>query len=200
MSFTISSNERIEGTVDVEALVASIPANYTVKGMFCARFVEALASEYRQVEPLLVAAPRLGRYLPFHSYPQADYQRLCLATAAKRFPRIGTREAVRRVARDDLQTFASSIIGKVVLALVADVRSTLLRLPDAYARVTVGGYATAEELDAQTLRIEFHGYHGMVDYTLGQMEGVVLHYGGVSNITCNEVEPNHIVFDVVHGI
>jgi uncharacterized protein (TIGR02265 family) len=196
--FTINSAERLDGPLDHEALIAAFPVSYTVKGMFFSRIIEALGSEWPKLEPQLLAAPRLGRYVPFSDYPQADYLRLFVALAHKRFPRMSPREAVRRVARDDLETFAGSVIGKVVLALAGDARTTLLRVPDAFARVTKGGFVSARELDERTVRLEFESFRGCTEYTLGQIEGIVLHYGSMPTVSSEELAPGHRVFDVTH--
>lgn len=199
-AFTVEPTERLEGPIDVDAIAASIPPDYTVKGMFCSRFFDSLGSDWKALLPKLKAPPRLGRYLPFQNYPQGDYAVLCAAVAAKRFPRVSMREGVRRLAREDLAVFAESMIGKVVLALAGDARTTLLRVPEAYARVTSGSTLAAMELDAGTVRIEFRGYHGMSDYTLGQMEGVVLHYGGAPRTTVTWVSGDQVTYDVRHKI
>jgi uncharacterized protein (TIGR02265 family) len=188
-----------EGSADVEAIIATIPRSYVVKGMFCSRFIELLGADYRAVEPQLLAAPRAGRFVPFKDYPQADYMRLSAAAALKRFPRVGLREAVRCLARDDLATFASSMFGKVVLALAGDARSTLLRTPDAYARVAPGAGVTAADIDTSTTRILFAGYRGMPEYTIGQFEGVVLSFGGSPTTVVRDLGGDRLAFDVTHG-
>jgi uncharacterized protein (TIGR02265 family) len=150
------------------------------------------------VRAQLVAAVRGDRYLPFRDYPQVDYLRLSIAAARKSFPQLAPREAVRRLARADLATFSNSMLGRIVLAMAGDARSTLLRVPDAYARVTTGGPVFAHELDADTVRVEFQKFYGLRDYQLGQLEGVTLHYGGKSRITRHDLSPDHVTFDVRH--
>ena len=151
----ITSDQQLEGSFDGDAVAASVPRHYTVKGMFFARLIEALGAEIDAVRGQLVAAVRGDRYLPFRDYPQVDYVRLSIAAARKRFPQQSPREAVRRLARDDLATFSSSMLGRIVLAMAGDARSSLLRVPDAYARVRSGGPVFAVELDAETVRVEF---------------------------------------------
>ena len=196
--FSVDSNEKLDGPLDIEAISAAIPPDYTVKGMFFSRFVESLGTDWKNVMTKLKAPPRLGRYLPFQNYPQGDYTHLCAAAAAKRFPRVSLREGVRRLAREDLAVFADSMIGKVVLALAGDARATLLRTPDAYARVTTGARVSAVEVDARTVRMEFFGHISLPEYTIGQMEGVVLHYGGAPRSTCRLVGDQHAIFEVRH--
>ncbi len=103
--------------------------------------------------------------------------RLCVAAAAARFRDMPLREGIRRIARKDFAIFTDSMIGKVVLAVAGDARSTLLRVPEVYARVTRSGPVLVHELDEHSLRIEFREFHGLPEYHVGQLEGVLLHYG-----------------------
>lgn len=187
-----------EGNVDLEAIVATIPAHYTVKGMFCSRLSETLGADFANVAHTLKAPPRAGRYVPFKDYPQSDYARLSALAAFKRFPRLPQREAVRCVARDDLSTFAASMIGKVVLALAGDARTTLHRTPDAYARVAPGATVEAHDLDDRVTRLVFTGYRGMPEYTIGQLEGVVLSFGAQPKIVLRDLGGDRLAFDVTH--
>ena len=194
-----SPEQPLDGTLDIEALAQTIPAHYTVKGMFFSRFIAILGPDYASVEPRLSAAPRGARYLAFKDYLQADYSRIVAAAAAKRYPRVALREAVRCVARDDLATFADSMLGKVLLSLAGDARSTLHRTPEAYARVAPGAALRTVDLNARTSRVIFEGYRGMFEYTLGQLEGVVLSFGRKPTITLRKVADDSIAFNVVHG-
>jgi uncharacterized protein (TIGR02265 family) len=194
----LTPDKPFEGSADVEALVAAIPRTYMVKGMFCSRFIEILGADFAAVEPKLIAPPRAGRFVPFKDYPQADYTRLSIAAAHKRFPRLSMREAVRCIARDDLATFAASMIGKVVLGLAGDARTTLLRTPDAYSRVAPGAAVEAADLSERVVRVMFTGYRGMVEYTVGQFEGVVLNYGGKPSIVLRDLGGDRLAFDVTH--
>lgn len=189
----------LDGTLDVDAIAASIPPSYIVKGMFCTRLAEVLGAEYGALERALKMPARGGRYVAFKDYPQADYTRLAVAAATKRFPRLSLREAVRRIARDDLATFADSMIGKVALALVGDARGALLRTPDSYARVAPGPVVRAEDLDDRTVRLVFEGYRGIIEYSIGQIEGIVLAYKRPPTVTVRKLATDRLGFDVVHA-
>jgi uncharacterized protein (TIGR02265 family) len=189
----------LEGSLDIEPIAASFPPSYTVKGMFCTRFTELLGEDFGSVVPTLSSPPRGGRYVPFKDYPQSDYTRLTVAAAAKLFPKRSLREGLRCLARDDLRTFAASMFGKIVLAVAGDARATLLRVPDAYRRVAPGPTVRAEELDASTVRVVFEEHRGIVEYVVGQMEGVVLSFGQEPTVTVRKLEVETLAFDVRHG-
>jgi uncharacterized protein (TIGR02265 family) len=188
----------LRGTLDVEALVARYPSHYLVKGMFCSRIADFLGGAFAELQPRLIAPPRGGRYLPFKDYPQADYTRLVVAAAAKRFPDLSLCEATRRLARDDFATFADSTMGKITLTVVGDAHSALLRMPDAFARVAPGPQLRTEERGTHAVRITFLRYFGSVEYMLGQIEGIVMSYHKAPHITVHRANQDEIVFDVEH--
>jgi uncharacterized protein (TIGR02265 family) len=187
------------GSLDIDALATSFPPSYTVKGMFVQRYVGLLDTDFAELAPRLTAAPRGGRYVAFKDYPQGDYTRIVAAAAAKVFPTLSLSEAVRRIARDDMETFSTSVFGKVVMTLVGDPLTALRRVPDAWARMAPGPNIWAEEPDARTIRLTFRRHRGIVEYTLGQLEGVVLAYGRTPSVTVRRLEPKTIAFDVVHA-
>lgn len=188
----------LSGALDIEALISRTPRSYTVKGMFCTRFADMLGDTYQRIEPKLAAPPRGGRFVAFKDYPQADYTRIVAAAAAKRFPELGLCEAMRRIARDDIATFSSSMFGRIVLTVIGDARTSLLRVPDAYHRIAPGPTVRAEDLDAHVTRITFDGYCGSVEYVLGQLEGIVLSYGRTPVVTVHKSGAGALHFDVVH--
>lgn len=189
----------LSGSLDIDAIVALFPATYTVKGMFVQRYTALLDEDFSKVVPKLTAAPRYGRYVAFKDYPQGDYTRIVAAAAEKLFPALSLSEAIRRVARDDMATFATSVFGRVVMTLVGDPLSALRHVPDAWARMAPGPNVWSEELDARTIRIVFRRHRGIVEYTLGQLEGVVLAYDRAPIVTVRRLEPETVAFDVVHS-
>ena len=176
----ITKDVQLVGTVDPEERFARFPSHYTMKGMFFSRLV-AIGGEpvMDAVGPLLKKRPALGRYLPFSDYPQVDYSRLAHAVAIRREPEVDAVEAMRRLARDDVRTFADSAIGSVMLALVSgDVTDALLRLPDMYRASLKGGEVTSH-LDARDrVTLDYRSFHGWLEcYPVGHVEGLCAHFG-----------------------
>jgi uncharacterized protein (TIGR02265 family) len=196
---TLTPDELLSGTMDAEAIARALPKSYVVKGMFFTRLVAELGSAFAQVERTLEAPPRLGRYVPFNDYPQSDYLRVSTAAAARFYPQVSLREAMRRLGRADYSVFASSTIGKIVLSVVGDARSALLKTGYVFMKMAPGDWVvTSEELDACTVRVEFAPVYGTWEYNLGQLEGVVLNYGGEPVTTISELPRRRIRFDVCH--
>lgn len=189
----------LTGTFDLEELVAAYPSHYLVKGMFCSRIVDVLGGDFEAMQSKLIAAPRAGRYLPFKDYPAADYTRLVVAAAQKQFPELPLCESTRRLARDDFRTFAGSTWGKVALTLVSDPRNALMSMPEAYARAAPGPELRAEVRDARTVRMILVRYKGLVEYMLGQFEGIVMMFDHTPSVVIHRVSSDILQFDVDHG-
>lgn len=196
----VRPGEPLEGTIDVEREADAIPLAYTVKGLFFMALVKMLGAEgLASVTPSLARPPRGGRYVAFQDYPQADYTRVACAVASRKYPGVGLREGMRRLAREDFTTLSTSTFGKVVMTLVRDARGALHKVPSVYERVAPGHWTvTASDLDDHTVRIEFQDYPADWAYTVGQLEGVVQHYGTVPETLVTTVAPQHVRFDVRH--
>lgn len=196
---TLSATQALSGDLDAEAVARAIPNTYVVKGMFFARHVTQLGPEFEKVMTRLDAPPRFGRYVPFSDYLQSDYMRVSTAVAVKVYPRLGLREAMRRLGRDDFSVFGESTIGKVIMAVVGDARAALLKTPGIYMKMAPGSTVTGEEYDEHTIRIEFSPAYGAWEYQLGQLEGVVMKYGTTPTTTISELPGQVIRFDVRHA-
>jgi uncharacterized protein (TIGR02265 family) len=198
---TIRVGTRLPGDIDVEAQVALISPEFQVKGMFLSPLVQGLPADmWDELCPRLQSPPRGGRYTAFRDYPQADYMRISTTLARHRFPEVGLREAMRRLARQDFDVFSASTFGKVLLAVVRDARGALLKVPLVYDKVAPGGYTVrGGELDDGTVRIEFENYPHDWAYMVGQLEGVVLHYGTDPVTVVREPTPGHVQFDVQYA-
>jgi len=188
------------GDFDLDDEADSIPAEYTVKGMFIRPLVDALGpGGWDEVAGTLRWPPRGGRYLPFKDYPQHDHLMLSGAVARLKHPSVGIREALRRLARDDVRTFGDSTFGGVMLSLVGDARGALHKVPAVFEKVAPGDWKiSAEDLDDRTVRIEFRGWHGDWAYTVGQLEGIVMHYGGSPEVVVHTSGDQLTRFDVLH--
>jgi uncharacterized protein (TIGR02265 family) len=197
---TVTLSDALVGSLDPEAVARAIPKSYIVKGMFFGRLLAQLGPGFDAIAPKLEAAPRLGRYVPFSDYPQSDYVRVSTATAQKVFPGVPLREAMRRLGREDFSVFSSSTVGKVILAVVGDARSALLRTPMIYMKMAPGDWVvTGEEISDKVVRIAFAPVYGTWEYQLGQLEGVVMNFGGEPVTTIRELPNRRLEFDVQYA-
>jgi uncharacterized protein (TIGR02265 family) len=197
---TVSSSQPLSGELDAEAIAGAIPKSFVVKGMFFLRHVSQLGADFEKVIPLLETPPRFGKYVPFSDYQQSDYMRVITAVARKHYARLGLREGMRRLGRDDFNVFGESTFGRVILAVVGDAKAALLKTPGIYMKMAPGDWtATGEEVDENTIRIEFCPTYGSWEYQLGQLEGVALKYGVEPTTTVTEIPGPGVRYDLRLG-
>lgn len=182
----------------LDAGLATIPPESTVKGMFFRRLADMLGSEYEPLSGTLDAPVKDGKYVAFREYPQRDYARMIAATSRKRFPFLSGSEALRHVAREDFKIFAESIIGRVIISVTGDARAALMRVPDAYKAIVPAATVRALDVDPHMVRLSFEPLMGFLGYTLGQLEGVVLAFEGAPLTTIRAIKGGGHTFDVVH--
>jgi len=194
----ITIGTKLTAAFSLEAGLATIPPDTTVKGMFFRRHVELMGSDYEVLSATLDAPVKDGKYVAFRDYPQRDYARTIAATSRKRFPSLPGREALRQLAREDFRVFAESMVGKVVMTMAGDMRGTLIRVPDAYKATVPAAKVHAVDLDPNTVRISFEPLMGFLEYTLGQLEGVVVAFDGSPVTTIHAMKNGGHEFDVVY--
>lgn len=176
----IAFDRSLVGEVDPEERFVLFPSGFTMKGMFFSRMLDlAPPGALDRTLPQLTARPSLGRYLPFSDYPQVDFSRLAHHVAVLREPRVDTVEAMRRLARVDVGTFAASRLGSVIFALLGDdVKDALLKLPDMYRISLRGGEVRARVLDRDVVELSYNDFYGWLDcYAVGHIEALVGHFG-----------------------
>ena len=196
---TVQSGVALHGSYDVEAEVRTVPQGYEIKGMFFDRLMVVLGSDFAEVQGKLAKPPERGRYVAFRGYPGGDFVRLVAAAGRKAHPRVGLREAIRRLALDDFKVFSGSMVGKVTLAVVSDARSILRKVPFIYRSLAPGKWdISAEDLNEHIVRIEFRPFIGRWEYAVGQFESAVLRFGPRSIIHVSELGHGHVRFDVEH--
>lgn len=193
--------EPLPGDLDPRERAARMPASFVVKGMFFKELVERLGpAGWQEIAPSLRWAPQEGRYLAFKDYPQHDHLLVTCAVARRRYPAHPLREGLRRLARDDMRTFGDSTLGGVMLSLARDARSALHKVPAVYSKVAPGDWTiSATEIDGGVC-IEFTEFHGDWCYQVGQLEGIVMHYGVTPEITVESHGIERVRFEVrTHG-
>ena len=172
--YTTTFDAPLEGNLDIDAAVAELPDDYVLKGMFFGRFVTALGDEWGRAQRSLEAPPERGRYHAFESYPMGDYLRLLFEVGRVRFGSRSTREAVRLLARGEVDVFADSTLGKVTFAMLRDPAAALTRYPDAVGILGQGPTIEARRVGDRLVRVTYPKYFGAIEYAVGVLEGLVL--------------------------
>ena len=170
--FATGSGVPLFGDVDLEATLANIPPDFTLKGMFFTRYVAAMGADWEELLPTLMAPAKHGRYHAFESYPMRDYLRVFDRVARARFPG-STREAFRLLARGEVEVFAESTLGKVTFSLLREPGAALLRYPDIFKMLVRGPNLTAQRLGERRIAVTHPRYHCATAQGVGLVEGLV---------------------------
>jgi uncharacterized protein (TIGR02265 family) len=193
--FTTVADQALEGDVDLEAIIATIPLEFTTKGMFFNRCVAALGAEWEEIAPRLLEPAKHGRYHAFEGYPMRDYVRVFDRVARARFPG-SAREAFRLLGRGDVEVFAESTLGKVTFSLLSEPGTTLLRYPEIFMVVVRGPKATAERRGDRRVAVTFPRYYGSIESGLGLVEGLVQSFDEEPRVDVTVGEDRGVVYDV----
>lgn len=144
------------------------PAANTVKGMYVAGIVEALAQ--RDI------APRdQRRYQAFKDYSLRDYMRLCLDAAVTLYPSRSPKEGLRSLGQLAIPTFAQSISGAVVMGTVGRSWELALRCVSRGYQISLKpGEAIVAELSAERALVQLRKVWNFGDsYQVGVVEGLM---------------------------
>lgn len=177
----------------IEEFVNLVPRSFRVMGLFLQPLVEKVGRErFEAMRWDLEEPPRRQRYLPFRDYPQSDHDRLLAVLSRAEYPTLPEAEAVRRLARHDMELFTGSTFGKVILTMVGDARSALEHVPTVYAKVAPGTKVTVGH-DGPVIWLDFAPLYGLWGYQLGQVEGIVGYFGARTSVEVEEDPEEHRV-------
>ncbi len=144
------------------------PAANTVKGMYVAGIVEALAQ--RDIAPR-----EQRRYQAFKDYSLRDYMRLCLDAAVTLYPSRSPKEGLRSLGQLAIPTFAQSISGAVVMGTVGRSWELALRCVSRGYQISLKpGEAIVAELGAERALVQLRKVWNFGDsYQVGVVEGLM---------------------------
>src|SRR5579883_715475 len=180
-------DERPEVRKELKELFERIkqtPATHTVKGMYVGGLVQALQSEGVKYIPK-------DRIQSFKDYPLNEYMELLLDAAVTLYPKDTVQDALHRLGELAIPTFASSIIGRVIMGTVG--RSWELALKCVSRGYEVGlkpGKAIVAELKADTALVQLREVWNFGEsYQVGVISGL-LHWCNLSGkITAHVISP-----------
>lgn len=173
-TFTVSHDARLEGDVDLDAVLETIAPGVTIRGLFFSRYVKAIGARWSSVSSRLKAPPQRGDYHALAHYPLGDYQ-ILLDVAAR--DRAGspssTREAYRLLGRGEVEVFAETSLGKIALVMMREPGAALVRYPEVVGLVCEGlGGVARRKPDCVTMT--FAHFMGAIESTVGTLEALVL--------------------------
>jgi uncharacterized protein (TIGR02265 family) len=115
-----------EEALDPEEVIASVPADARIAGMF---FI-ALASGAQRRGCTLPSARE--RYVQFTFYPVAEFARLLVEAAERFYPNLSLRHALRALGASGPGAFVASTLGKVTLGSAEGVHAAVAAIANTY--------------------------------------------------------------------
>lgn len=161
--------------IDVDEYVRLVPATATIKGLFLSGILDSLGAKRQAGRP---------RYVAFKDYPLADQVKLVAEVAAALHPKVGLREAIRRVGHGIYPTFANSLVGKVLFAAAGKDPIALLSAgAKAYAFSSNVGRVEILELRQGFALLNMQDMFNFIDcYQVGIVEGALSVIGLKANV------------------
>lgn len=192
--FSVDASTALTGDVDVEALIETIPLDYTARGILIAPLIPELGGDFAKVAPKLCAPPASGKYLALTPYPVRDHLRLIDAAACRVHPGCQNRQAHRLRGRSEPAAFAKTMLGKAMLSIIHDPTTMLVRFPELFGTFVKGPRGKGMPDGPGAVKIELTGYRGSVEYIVGICEGIVMSFGFMPYTEVRRVSPDGLLF------
>lgn len=179
---------------DLEAALASVPEDATVRGMFF-QFLEGRL--------LRVNGKPLGDYEhgAFQPYPAREYVRMIHTTARTLFPELPVREALRRVGHFLYDDFERTMVGKAIFAVAGRDFSRLCALAHkAYAVSYAPCELRAEVVSRGRATVVMAPVHILPDtFQVGAWEGAARFCGLSPTVRVHRVRPGFVELELRYG-
>lgn len=159
-------------TLDVERVLAAIPADAKIAGMFFLAVAEG--AKRRGVSLPLMRE----RYLPFSFYPITEFAPLLVQAAGRFHPELSLRQALRILGASGPKAFIASTLGKVTLGAAEGVHETVAAIAKTYEINIRPSRCTILESRPSSMVLGLEGVHYFLDtHHVGVFEGTLSHAG-----------------------
>jgi len=158
----------LDGPLEVELVLRSIPANATMTGLF-------LAAVVREAERLHVKLPSAReRYGSFRPYPLREHAELLVQASRALWPTVPIRQSLRKLGRGAPRTLVQSMVGRVVLGSVEGPMEILRAMAKSYSIHTQPGKLEVIDLGPGRAVVRMTEIHHFLDsHHVGVFEGVL---------------------------
>jgi uncharacterized protein (TIGR02265 family) len=159
--------------VDFDRYVAACPATATTRGTFFQHVRDHVCQALKREPERLYQGIARRAWLPFHSYPLAEFMRLAHNAARLVHPNRPTSDGLRRIGRLSFPSFAATMAGRVVLFALGDRLSDVVKVvPTAYRLTLPSAVVSVRQIAERRYRYEMRTVHSFVDtYHYGVFEG-----------------------------
>jgi uncharacterized protein (TIGR02265 family) len=183
--------------LDLRAHLDAVPSHGEVRGMYFVALLEAC----KRLAPSAKASLARWldrRFVAFRSYSLRDYLELSHEVATALYPRVPPREALRRLGWQAYPTFASSMVGRVVMGVFgSDLERIFAAAPRAYELSVKPGRAESHRMGAAHYRVLLSEIYNFVDsYQVGVLEGAIRHADLRPDVDILSISPIEALLDV----
>jgi uncharacterized protein (TIGR02265 family) len=159
--------------LDVDALIASIPRNATMAGMF---FMAVMDGARRRGIKLTSLQSR--RYVQFSFYPLADFARLLVEAGQRFHPDRSLRQALRTIGTVAPKALIASTLGKVTLGSAEGVHAAVGAMAATYGINVRPSSCTVLDSGPEWLVLSLDEIQYFLDtHHVGVFEGTMRHAG-----------------------
>lgn len=186
--------------IDVEGILARVPASAMSKGMFLNRCL-AIAESHDEDELLRAAGIETPRIVPFADYPFAQFFRLAVAVANV-IAEGRTAVGLRQVGRTLYDEFADSLVGRMTFGVLRHNADRVIGIgAKAWTMSGIPGRVHSQSLEDQHYRYHFIEYPAEVAETvaIGVLEGALYSCGEVPRLTIAHADLMHSIIDIRWG-
>ena len=181
-----SSNDLAE-SVDLAAHLRLLRPDATVRGMYIQDVRKRLAARLPGQDIDARVGLPVRRYLPFNTYPYADYLRLCAGAVPFLWPDHPPAEGLRLLGEGAYDTFLSSQIGAVLLGVFGRSFPTVARAAGKAWGVSLN-FGTVEVVDVGPGQMRFE-MREMPAFLGTLQRGVILGAMKATGVVGGTVEP-----------
>lgn len=158
--------------IDVQRVLATIPADAQIKGMFFLAIIDGAKRRGVTLE-----LPR-ERYLPFSFYPISEFVPLLVRAAALFYPGLSLRLALRALGASGPKAFIASTLGKVTLGAAEGVHATVAAIAKTYEINIRPSRCSILESKSSRMILSLEDVHYFLDaHHVGVFEGTLSHAG-----------------------
>lgn len=174
--------------LDLDVIIASLPIDASIKGMFALSTLERAKDRKRAQEEAGLGAMRIQ---PFSDVPYGPYLRLVFAIAEQVHPRLPRAEALRLFHHSYYETLSKSMVGRVMFGVLGKETNRVLAMgPRGYEVSVRFAKVTAESEGSGHIRYNFVNYPAAIieSCDAGVVEGALAFCGETGGVVSVRID------------
>jgi len=172
------------GALDPSPYFDVMPADETCKGLYFTGVIDVVRRLAPGRDQELFTGLEAARFIPFRDYPLRQHMLLTLNAVRLLYPRIPSREGMRRLGWLAFPSMVDSMIGRVVFGVLGRNPDSVMGAGPRAVELSVRrGRAQARKVGNNHWRYSFWSIYGFLDtYYVGVVEGALKAQGVVPRV------------------